>query len=134
MVRRYYILPFIERRRDKDGKVPIQKSSFSNVDRVVRQFAEAENIDLSFSTYTREMLQNVRQSFRDHNKKAARNYFGRGRLFESPKRLKPVPNSLVNLLSVEQSLNLGGLIMDMERERNKKEIAKIKRNKANGKT
>ncbi len=124
LTRRLYIDPYITRRRDSKGNVPVQKSTYANVSRVVEKFAAEENIDMSYSCYSRELLNSVRKRFRPHNQKTARLYFDRSRLFLSDKRLKPAPRPLVDLLSTEQTLRLGAAMIEMEQIRAKKEAAK----------
>ena len=127
LVRRFYINPYIERRQDKDGKTPIQKSSYANVAKIVKKFMDAEGLEVPFSCYTQAMLKDVRDRFRPHNQKAAKAYFGRPRLFLSEKRLKPAPRRLIDLLTREQTLRLGAQMIAMEQDRARKIRARKER-------
>jgi len=133
MVRRFYINPYIHRRRDGDGKIPVQKSSYANVARIVKKIADDENIDLSFSCYRREMLNSVRQRFRPHNQNAAKTYFGRNRLFLADRSLKPAPTNLVDILTHQQALRIGRAVIEMEQRRTRKELARKPKNKTHDK-
>lgn len=119
LVRRFYINPYIKRRKGPDGTVPIQKSSYANVSRIVTKFMAGENIDQSYSCYSKTMIQTVRQRFRPHNQAAAKLYFDRHKLFPAAKKLKPAPHKLVDFLTPDQALRLGGEVIDMEQKRAK---------------
>lgn len=129
VTRRLYIEPYILRRRDANGNIPILKSTYANVSRVVEKFAAEEDIDMSLSCYTKDMLRPLRERFRPHNQKAARVYFDRPRLFLSGKRLKPAPSKLIDLLTPEQALRLGGRLIEMEQARARKEAKPKGKNK-----
>lgn len=124
LVRRFYINPYIDRRQDEDGKTPVQKSSYANVAKVVKKFMDAEGLEVPYSCYTHAMLQKVLKTYRPHNLKAARDFFDRHRLFPDRKPMKAAPHKLVDFLTPEQALRLGGAIIKMEQRRLKKQREK----------
>ncbi|NNE56920.1 MAG: hypothetical protein HKN36_02330 [Hellea sp.] len=133
IVRRFYINPYIYRRRDGDGKIPVQKSSYANVARIVKKIAEEEKLDLTYSCYSRKMLNLVRQKFRPHNQNIAKSFFGRNRLFLGERKLKPAPGKLIDQLTNQQALRIGGAVIEMEQQRTRKEIARKAKNRTHGK-
>ena len=126
VVRRLYLNPYLARRNANDKSVPFKESIYGMVGEKVKAFALKENINLKRSLYTREMLQRVRKTYREHNQAAARLYFKRPGLFQSSKKLQPSEKNPVDMLTTEQALRLGGLLIEIEQSRSRQNTKKAK--------
>lgn len=119
ILRHLYINPFIRSNAKANKSVPVMMIGVRNKARLIREFANSEAIDLSYSAYSAELLETVRTKFKEHNRRAAKTYFNRNELFSNSSKLRPLPVPATELLTTDQALRLGGKFIEFEQNKSR---------------